>query len=1107
MPDNSSTDLPASTSTTGWVGASSRTYGTITTHDDADWYRTYLVAGVSYTLTLDADNLDPTLVLRDANGAAITSNTGEANYSRAFITYTPGTSGYYYLDAHASGNTKAMGDYTLEVKTTRSDDYTATNQSTSTLTLGQAGAGNVELAGDADWHRVVLSAGQTYAIDLGGALADNGQIRVMSEGGHTQFVLANGHATFTPRLDGIYFVEVSADPRQPVTGGYSVTVTPQPSVSVANATLLEGNDGSTLMSFVITLPSAATSAVTVQVDTADETAVAGKDYTALHTSITIAAGATTATVTVPVLGNTQFTPNRTFALTATVGGDTTKHTARGTIVDDDAPASLNLPVDPLLGNQWYLFTTRTEQAWALATGQGVKVAVFDAGIDASVPDLAPNLNQALSIDGLTLKPGGQPVHVYDFHGTMVAGVIAAARNGTGLVGVAYGAQLVSIYQGFDADTLATLSNGFFYARNVDVMNNSWGYDSAFLDDAYSSFFAPIFKVMQDTVTLGRGGLGTIIVQSAGNSGDVGDDTNLHNFGNNRYTITVGATDSYGHAASYSTPGASVLVAAPGGGGNEDGNSIFTTDRPGAAGLFNGDTAYLDGTSFAAPVVSGIVALMLQANPKLGFRDVQQILAYTARQVDVGQGTWDTNGAHDWNGGGLHYNAGAQLVGFGQVDALGAVRLAASWDGTPQTVANTYEVDISRYPTLAIPDNNTTGISDSITVTDAMTVERVEVYVIITHPFIGDLKLVLTSPTGTQSVLMANPDKSSASPNGSAISGVFYGFSTVLDWGENAQGTWTLKVVDNQAGDVGTLSAWELDIVGRAASNSHTFVYTDEYPALLAANAARGTLSDPGGAQDTLNAAALSNDSRIDLSGASTSLLNGAPLTIAAGTLIARAISGAGNDTLIASNRGSTLRGMGGNDTLVGGSGTDMAVYGGSLKDYSLSISGSSATLAATITDSRSSALDGSDRLTGIERLQFADQHLALDMGAAQAGGKAVLMMAAALGTGFTGNKSLASAFVGYFDGGATLLDGASLLVSIGLLPALAGGADNASFVKLIYGNVTGSAPDAATLAALVAPLDAHTSTQAQWLADVATSSANQAHVGLVGLAQHGWAYL
>jgi subtilisin-like proprotein convertase family protein len=1098
---NAAKDVPGDATTTAWIAVSGKVYGVLEQHQDSDWYKTYLVAGVRYTLTMQADNLDSSLTLRDANGLAISTGGGTADYYRAVITYTPTASGYYYLDAQASGNAKSQGNYTLELTSTQGDDFTANTETTSTLTLGQPGNGTLELAADADWHRVVLNADQTYSFDLGGSLGANGQLRVMSEGGHTQYVVGTGHVSFTPSYNGIYFVEVS-DPTTLSTGSYTVTVTPQPSMRVADAQLAEGNSGSRDMAFVITLPAAASSATVLQVDTADQTAIAGQDYTAVHTSVTIAAGATSVTVNVPILGNTVFQPNRTFALNVTAAGNPHTYTALGTIVDDDAPASLGLPSDPQLGNQWYLYTVRAEQAWALATGLGVKVGVFDEGIDSSDADLAPNLATGLGRDGATLAPGGQPQHVYELHGTLVAGVIGAAANGSGLVGIAHDAQLVSIYQSFDSGSLTLLANGFSYAKNLDVMNNSWGYDAAFVDDQYDPYFAPVFQALQDAATQGRGGLGTIIVESAGNSFDDGDDTNLHNFTNSRYTITVGGTDYFGHASPFSTAGASILVAAPGGGGYADGDSIFTTDRPGAAGLVNGDATYVDGTSFSAPVVSAIVALMLQANPHLGLRDVQQILAYTAREVDVGKGQWAINGASDWNGGGLHYNAQAQVAGFGQVDALGAVRLALSWGGTPQTVANTYEVDLPQQVHQTIPDNNATGLSSSITVTDAMTVERVDVYVNITHPFIGDLTLLLTSPTGTQSVLMAHPDQSAASPNGSAVSDIYFNFDTVLDWGETAKGSWTLTAVDSQAQDVGTLDAWELDIVGKAASADRTFVYTDEYAAMVAADPSRALLSDAGGGHDTLNAAALSGDCRLDLSGATVSSLGGSALRIAAGTTISQAIGGAGNDELIASNQGCVLRGMGGNDTLVGGAGTDTAVYGGHLKDYQLNLSAN----GLTVTDTRALVSDGSDSLTSIERLRFSDESLALDMGATQAGGKALLMMAATLGAGFPTDKGWAGGFLHYFDSGASLLDGAGLLVSLGVIPAFAGGSDNASFVKFIYQNVNGTAPDAATLASLVAPLDSHATTQAQWLASMAASSANQQHVGLAGYAQHGWEF-
>jgi hypothetical protein len=161
----------------------------------------------------------------------------------------------------------------------------------------------------------------------------------------------------------------------------------------------------------------------------------------------------------------------------------------------------------------------------------------------------------------------------------------------------------------------------------------------------------------------------------------------------------------------------------------------------------------------------------------------------------------------------------------------------------------------------------------------------------------------------------------------------------------------------------------------------------------------------------------------------------------------------------------------------------------------------------SVTDSRiRPGNDGADALVGVERLRFTDVGLALDMGTAQAAGKAVLAMGATLGPLFAMDKGWAAAFLRFFDSGATVLQGTQLLVDAGVMAGFAGGADNASLVKLVYANVYGKAPDAAVLASLVAPLDAHSTTQAAWMADMALSSANQQHVGLVGLAASGWQY-
>lgn len=221
--------------------------------------------------------------------------------------------------------------------------------------------------------------------------------------------------------------------------------------------------------------------------------------------------------------------------------------------------------------------------------------------------------------------------------------------------------------------------------------------------------------------------------------------------------------------------------------------------------------------------------------------------------------------------------------------------------------------------------------------------------------------------------------------------------------------------------------------------------------------------------------------------------------------------GDGNDTLLGGNgvdqlRGGAgsdvLNGGSGNDSLDGGAGADTAQYAGKLADYSWNPT------TGVLTDKRTVATsEGSDTLVNMERLQFADVSLALDMGAGQAGGEAVLIMAAAVGVAFSNDKTWAGVFMHYFDSGATLLDGARLLVDAGIVAAFAGGTDNSTVVKYLYANVYGAAPSASQLASLVAPLDAHTTTQAQWLAELTLSAANQTHVQLAGLAQTGWQFV
>ena len=327
------------------------------------------------------------------------------------------------------------------------------------------------------------------------------------------------------------------------------------------------------------------------------------------------------------------------------------------------PEPLYMPTDSLVSSQWHLKNTgqtggtagidiNVSAVWDDYTGAGVSVGIYDDGVDFTHPDLDDNYDASkhLVINGVTYS--AMPTTGY--HGTAVAGLIAAENDGSGTVGVAYGASITGVpilRSSMQADMLSSL----WQMNRFDIVNNSWGYNSAFYVNANSSdSFWTSFEGALVNAGTGRDGLGTILVKSAGNNRGSGFDTNYDNFTNHRQVIAVGAVDHNGVVSYYSTPGANLLVMAP---SSTYGVGLTTTDVAGAAGNNSGDyITGFTGTSAAAPQVSGVVALMLEANPDLGWRDVQEILALSARQVgDPGSLTgnekydWSYNGADNWNG--------------------------------------------------------------------------------------------------------------------------------------------------------------------------------------------------------------------------------------------------------------------------------------------------------------------------------------------------------------------------------------------------------------------------------------------------------------------------
>lgn len=502
-------------------------------------------------------------------------------------------------------------------------------------------------------------------------------------------------------------------------------------------------------------------------------------------------------------------------------------------------------VDPLYPQQWHLKNTgqlgadglaavlgediNVEPAWGACgggnacRGEGVLIAVVDDGLEIAHEDLAANIAAGLSYNYRTLSidptEDAADTGSRSGHGTRVAGVIAARDlNGLGVRGVAPRANLVGYNLLQDSTNINRVDAVTRGAAAIGVSNNSYG----FPDSGDLQFADPLWVSAINTgLSIGRGGLGTIYVWAAGNggggSGDCPtclDNSNYDGQANLRGVIAVAAVKNNGVHASYSERGANLLVSAPGG---EfcDTHTITTTDRTGMVGLNppppgsaadysdHNYTKCMNGTSSATPIVSGVVALVLQANPALGWRDVREILARSARKNHPADSDWDTNGA------GLYVN---HSYGFGVVDAHAATILAKTWVNVP---AEKIHVSGPSAVNSPIPDNNPMGISDAITVAGSgiNKVEHIEItFNASNHTYAGDLEITLVNETtGTVSILAERhrciDTMAPCAPYNNWV------FSSARHLGEVADARWRLIVKDRAGLDVGTFQSWALKFYG------------------------------------------------------------------------------------------------------------------------------------------------------------------------------------------------------------------------------------------------------------------------------------------------------
>ncbi len=482
-----------------------------------------------------------------------------------------------------------------------------------------------------------------------------------------------------------------------------------------------------------------------------------------------------------------------------------------------------VPDDTYFGWQWNLANAGAPPdvnitgAWASGlTGAGVVIGIVDDCLQTAHPDLAPNYTAAHSWDFGQNDPNPDPVTADDMHGTSVAG-LAAARGGNalGVTGAAPLASLAGLRIDFPNQTEQMFADATLYHSSgnntsIKVKNHSYGISVPFIDTATEAAALRTSAAAGTLHTVAAGNErayhGAYFLDANGNGSFDPDvdyaidaDANKKNAPGLSQVIAVAALGADGVFSYYSNWGANVFVTVPSSG--ISGYSITTTDRTGAAGYNSGSdpiqnadyTSTFGGTSAAAPVAAGIMALGKQANPAMDERMAKHLLVRTSRIVDAADATISSDGGWKTNAAGNTFN---QNYGFGLIDATAFAAEAAAWTGvTPAASEGTGTILVNE----AIVGAG--GVFRNFTFSTAGLLEEVEVHLNVTHTWRGDLEAFLRSPSGTSSRLMIDNVADS-------FDLIDWTFVTNAFWGEQAAGQWRLEIIDTFPGaDDGTWNSF------------------------------------------------------------------------------------------------------------------------------------------------------------------------------------------------------------------------------------------------------------------------------------------------------------
>jgi subtilisin family serine protease len=537
-------------------------------------------------------------------------------------------------------------------------------------------------------------------------------------------------------------------------------------------------------------------------------------------------------------------------------------------------------------------------------GQGVNVMVLDDGLEINHIDLKANVDTSMTWNFQTNTTDPTPTGIDEAHGTNVAGMIAAAQNGIGVMGIAPrvtlgGAKYIGLTGGVIANAVEAYG-GALWSKNTDVFNASFAFSPKTPPDYYQTSAAN--AALQSFPNL-RNGKGAVMVKGAANdyvdiqvrengiklfdascpqfeyrgasyslvscANPSSDTQNLE-----LPVIVTAAANAKGYKSSYSSAGSVVWITGLGGQGGSLGNygergsaeedlgpQIYSTDLMGcdrgyskygespdnvAQFLIGGtpinqeknpscDFSQMNGTSSSTPTITGVVALMLSANPNLGWRDIRDILRRTARQMNPDYGNQNyrnhqvnltlnptlsdstsavlTDGAtaaridYGWqtNGAGNKYS---NWYGFGFADANAAVTMAKAYTAYKSTQ-------------LVIPTWSLAGLGGQVqygevkelgkfSVASEKAMDMIQLAFNasrktapeISNVCMGSVGIFLKSPQGSVSVLSTpynvfydNTTHIKDTRNGGKIGpDSIYVLGSYAFYGENPKGDWTVYAV-------------------------------------------------------------------------------------------------------------------------------------------------------------------------------------------------------------------------------------------------------------------------------------------------------------------------